>query len=392
MTPLTDQQRALRFYRAKQKLMLTVALVVAVGALVTAGIMWSLSIRVPHGTPSGNSVRAANEIATLIQTLEAYVPSLHRDPSRDRYRLSLFLYPVDGRSPGRSIALERHLGAQEAAWAKLLGGDGRTVWFDVKGLGGVRTATGERIGPAELRAANPGLAETWDDPRRISFAQRLRVTLPDRTVLAVDPETLKAAPAVEVRAPVLRVSGPVVQDFLCSGVRPAPDEWLGLHSPGEAERDFRPGSRLGGADDAVDAKEPRRFHRGELGPELDRGRREIVSMTPLSSDEYLNAAFVRSGPDAEPLRLDGPDGFLMVFTSAPGLAGTLVVARVDADARLAWQVDTGIDRFQWSQVLPATDHVAFVGTRLALPGKVPEPILVVLDVQAGTLVTSSLWQ
>ncbi len=40
-------------------------------------------------------------LATPIRTLEPYVPSLHRNPDNDRFRLALFLYLADGRSPGR---------------------------------------------------------------------------------------------------------------------------------------------------------------------------------------------------------------------------------------------------------------------------------------------------
>ena len=91
---------------------------------------------------------------------------------------------------------------------------------------------------------------------------------------------------------------PRIEQFLSSGVRPSPTQWLGLRSPREAERDFKPRSWLTRAEHrATDAKESRRFHRGQLGPELDRGNREILSIAPLPGEAYLNAAFVRSGPD-----------------------------------------------------------------------------------------------
>ncbi|MBK8741352.1 MAG: hypothetical protein IPM02_18380 [Betaproteobacteria bacterium] len=388
----TQQQQFLRVSAAKSKIMLIASIVLVVGVLAFWGVTQALSIRVPHGAPSGNSVRAGGEIATLIQTLETYVPSLHRNPDNDRYHLSLFLYPVDGSSPGRLVPLAKNLRAQEAGWAKLLGGDGRTVWFSVNGIGGLDLATGKRIGPTELRAANPTLAESWDDPRRISFDNRLRLTLPDRrTVVEIDPQTLKATPAQPERTQTALPLAPGVQDFLSSGVRPSPEVWLGLHSPQEAERDYKPKSWLTRAGRQPDAKEMRRLYQGQLGPELAQGNREILSMTPLSNDAYLNAAFVRSGPGADTLRLSDPDGFLMVFTSAPGLAGTLVVARVNADGKLAWKVDTGIDRFKLSQVLPDPRFAAFVGTRPAVPGKVPEPILVAIDMRSGAQSTSTLW-
>ena len=130
----------------------------------------------------------------------------------------------------------------------------------------------------------------------------------------------------------------------------------------------------------------------QLGPELDRGNREILSQERVSTDEYLNAAFLRSDADADPLRLSGPDSFLMVYTSRPGLGGTLMLARVDGSGKILWQTDTGIDRFALAQILPDARFPAFTGTRPPVPDKVSEPILVVVDTQTGTASTVSLWQ
>lgn len=91
-------------------------------------------------------------------------------------------------------------------------------------------------------------------------------------------------------------------------------------------------------------------------------------------------------------RVAAPDGYLMVHTSAPGLAGTLVVARVDPRGNLVWTADTGIDRFKLTQILPDPRHVAFIGTRPAVAGQVPEPILVSVDTQSGALSSTTLWQ
>lgn len=352
-----------------------------------------LTISSPTGSPLGHSVRAPEHIVTLIQALEPYVPSLHRNPANDRYRLALFLYPVDGRSAGRLIPIVKQRPAGEFRLAKLLGCDGRTVWFALSDIGGVNLATGKLVGPAELRAANPSLNETWDDPRRFSFDRKLRVTSPDRqTVWEVDPETLQAGSVRVERAVTNLPFEPALQDFLCSYARPVPTEWLGLHSLKEAERDYRPKSWLTRDGRPEETKDTRRFYRGQLGPELDRGQRAILSMAAVSDDEYLNAAFVRGGLKADAVRFSDPDGFLMIYTSAPGLGGTLVVARVDTAGKLIWKTDTGIDRFKLSQVLPDTRYPAFIGTRPSVPGKVSEPILVVVDTQSGAPTTSTLWK
>lgn len=391
---LTDTKaQFLRGSEAKSKIMFITAIVLLVGSVAVWGGLRLLSIRVPHGTPLGESVRATGEIATLIQTLESYVPSLHRNPSNDRYSLSLFLYPLDGSSPGRMIPLAKHLRAEESSWAKLLGSDGRNLWYRLKDLGGVELSSGKILGPPNLRAANPSLSETWGDPRRVSVDKRLHVTLADyRTVLEINPETLKATPAPVERTSAALPLTPNVQDFLCAGFRPSPTEWMGLHSLSEAGREYKPKSWLSRANRQTDAKEMRRFYRAQLGPELAKGNREILSITPLSNEEYLNAAMVRSGLGEEALRMSAPDGFLMVFTSAPGLAGTLVVARVNADGKVLWQTNTGIDRFKLSQIFPDARCIAFIGTRPAVPNKVPEPILAIIDTQSGALSPVSLWK
>ncbi|MCG3148696.1 MAG: hypothetical protein PCFJNLEI_02141 [Verrucomicrobiae bacterium] len=375
------------------KFRLILAGIVLLGALAFIAMKSLFSVRSAPGTPLALSVRTPEHIATFIQTLESYVPSLHRDPSKDRYRLALFLYPVDGSSTGRMIPIARHRPVGDFNLAKLLGSDGHTVWFNFSGLGGVNLQTGKLISPAELRRANPAFDETWEDSRRISFAQRLRVTSPDRRqVLEVEPATLKAVPAEVERTAAALPFDPAALDFLSAGVRPTPNQWLGLHSPQEAERDFKPKSRLARRNPAQNAKVLRRFYRGELGDEQPGGRQEILALTPVADAEYLNAAFVCGGAGADPLRLTEPDGFLMIHTSTPGLAGTLLVARVDVAGKVLWQVDTGIDRFKLSQILPDTRFTAFIGTRPPVPNKVSEPILAVVDTQSGKLSVSTLWK
>jgi hypothetical protein len=158
------------------------------------------------------------------------------------------------------------------------------------------------------------------------------------------------------------------------------------------EREFKPKSWLRRIVRAEDRKELRRFHRGVLDPDSSGPSMRIVSMTPLGDDTYLNAAFLRVDDTSEPLRLSHPDSALMVYTSAPGLNGTLVVARVDMSGKILWQADTGIDRFKLSQILPGDPYMAFVGTRPMVPDKVSEPLLAIVDNRTGKVATTSLWQ
>lgn len=76
------------------------ALGVGLAALVIGGGAWLknkvLVIDPGTGTPLGSSMRTGAHIATLIQTLEPYTPSLNRAHSKDRQRLGIPLVPLDG--------------------------------------------------------------------------------------------------------------------------------------------------------------------------------------------------------------------------------------------------------------------------------------------------------
>jgi hypothetical protein len=333
----------------------TLAWIVLAVALVVGGFMWFknnvLVIDPGQGAPLGRTVRTDRHIATLIQTLEPYTPSLSRDHSKDTYRVSLFLVPLDGRAPAL-VPISGGHSANSLGLAKVLGSDGQALWFDVKGDGAVDLNT-------------------------------LRV---------LDDESHRKAPANlqgSARLPI----APRTESYLSAGFFTGPESWLGLCSPAEAERTFRPGQWVRAVVHADDAKQMRRFHRGTVGGDVSvTGSRRILSMAPAGSAEYLNAAFLRMDEKAEPLRLRDPDGALMIYTSAPGPSGTLMVARVDTSGAVAWTTDTAIDRFKLLQILPGPTSFAFVGTRVPVPGKVSEPILVIVDNSTGTASTHSLWR
>lgn len=381
------------FRDRKAKLTMILAALLLVTAVAAVGLKSVFSIKSPTGSPLGLSIRTPQHIATLIQTLETYVPSLHRNPDNDRYRLALFLYPLDGRLPGKMIPIAKGLRVGDFNLAKLLGCDGSTVWFNLNGIGGVNLKTEKIVGGADLRRANPSLDEPWDDYRRMEFDQRLRVTAPDRQrIFEVIPETLQAVPSQTPRDLTKLPFTPDLQEFLSAGVRPTPTKWLAALSPKEAAAHYKPKSWLSRLNRADDAKELRRLHLGELGPELDRGNREIISLTPISDEEFLNAAFVRAASKADPLRLPAPDSFLMTYTAKPGLGGTLMVARVDVAGKILWKTDTGIDRFALVQIMPDARSLALTGKRPWIQDKLPEPIAVIVDNQSGAVATSTLWK
>jgi len=332
-------------------------LLLLLGSLIAGALLWIkqtvFSIDPGKGTPIGYSLRTAGHIATLIQTLEPYTPSLHRNPDQDRYRISLFLAPLDGGQP-LHLSIRSGLAGSTASQSRILGSDGRVLWFDVAGLGGLDLETMELLPAADVaRVDARSIPRPWGP---FPFPPK--------------PET-----------------------YLAAGLLTGPLTWLGLHAEPEAARDFKPGGWLKPVVQADPARQLRRFYRGSLAADpAVPGRLRIESMQPLSAATYFSAAFLRPSSSAVPLRLADPAGSIMVFTSAPGLEGTTVVARVDDGGQVLWQVDTGIDRFKLEQILLGENSAVFVGTRPPVPDKVSEPLLVIVDYATGKAATHSLWQ
>ncbi|MBL8174317.1 MAG: hypothetical protein JNK48_06600 [Bryobacterales bacterium] len=273
------------------------------GAMMTSGI----------GSPFGRSARVGEYVATLISTQEPYVPSLHRNPENDRFRIGLLLHPVDGGAPLRLIPIAsglRHSDYRNSA--RVLGWDGRHVWFVGQDIGAYDLRARRLVRLEDLRRANRGLDGLWQNAR-YGFGRRLQITSHDyRQEYEVEPETLRAAPAVGLRRP--------------SGL--------------EAIR-----ATLG-------------------GPAADQYRR-------------------RPGP------IEGVERVTALRNKA-GLDSTIALRRVDASGKEMWTVETGIADLD--QVLPDARQIALVGRRVAVPNKVQEPVLAIVDVETGRLAAHSLWQ
>jgi hypothetical protein len=328
------------------------AVLVALVSAVVGGIVWMankmFTIRSGSGTSIGLSVRTDTHIATWIQTLEPYVPSLHRDAGKDRYSLAIFLVPLDGTEP-HLVPVHRGLTPNQFALARILGSDGRSLWVDASGL------------------------STIDQK-----------TLTVQAVAGPAPKNLKGEPPSRF--------APNPQDLLAAGFLTGANTWLGLHSEAELARDYRSGKYVRRVVAAENRREDRRFQRGTLEPDSSGKYHRIESMVAIRDESFSNAGFLRLASDTEPLRLHDPDGALMVYTRGLGQFGTLTMARVDEDGHVLWQTDTGIDRFTVQQILPGAQSTAFVGTRPREPDRVPEPLLVIVDHATGHKVTHTLWR
>lgn len=403
--PHANRPKARAFLERYRDIRAKFAVGVLVATLIVGALMWfgtnGSSGQTARGVPLNDAVRytslengGADGVASLIQSADARGPRWtgRGDPNATS-SISVALIPVDGGRP-QKVSVARNLTNNAYALARIIGSDGRTLWLDVGGLHGVRLRDYKLIGPKELQIANPSLdISWWEDPRGMDIvAGRLHIVRADRSAaLDIAPDTLAATSAKPVVSNA-RFSRDDTANHLASGLRIAPDAWLGLHSADDLAGAFRSGRWVRPIENADETKSLRRLTRARLGASSEGGRRRIDSIAPVSDTTYLSAAFLRMNATSEPLRLTSPDGALMIHTSAPGLAGTLVVSRVDANGEIVWSVDTGLDRFRLERILPGEDVVAFVGPRLPVPDVLSEPFVMLIDTKTGKLTTQTLWR
>ncbi|MBL8000855.1 MAG: hypothetical protein JNL05_02730 [Flavobacteriales bacterium] len=391
------QAKAEAFVRRYSNLKAMVALGVLVVALVIGGALWlgkkALSVSPVSGVPLNECVRTDAHIASLIQTTDPHLVEISGRGGNTTTSLSILLIPLDGSDP-YVVPVVKEVSGNGYSLARILGSDGRTLWFDCMGLYGVRLRDRRLVEAADLREANPGVEPRWwEDPRGADIVDgRLHLINDDRSAaMDVDPDSWKATPvAPKPSNDRFQRHGPT--DHLASGLLITSGSWLGLHAPEELERDFKVGQWVRRVENAEDARRERRLFRATLEPGSDTAHFRIRSIVPLSDSGYVNAAFLRLHAKAEPLRLTDPESVLMVHTDKPGLGGRLVVSRLDLEGKVLWRVDTGLDRFSVSQILPGADAFAFVGTRPPVEGKLSEPLVVLVDNATGRLTVHSLWR
>jgi len=375
---------------------LLIFIVVAIAAVLVIVVSIAAfglgNITVPSGSPLAPSARTADNIATLIQTLAPYRASLNHRPEDERFKVGLFLRPLDSHAASRLIPIASGLTVSSMHFAHILGDDGTFLWFTANDIAAVNLKTLKPIGIRELRDANPSLGDIWTDAK-YQLDDRLIVTTHDyQRVFAVDPTTLKAVPAKAPASQKREESERKPEEYLASGGLVSATEWFGVHSKDEVEREFKPGTGISAVNRAQKSFAPRRLYRGRVDTTTYGPR--IASMTPLSDNEYLHAALL-CGSDSQPLRVTGPDSFLLTYTGKPDFQarrfiGNLFLARVDLSGKPIWSLDTGIQELD--QILPGSGSVALVGKRPMVEDKVSEPILVIVDSPSGAASTTTLWQ
>jgi hypothetical protein len=397
------QTKAAKFVRRYGDLRATLAVIVLGAAMIAGGIYWMsdkvLTVAPAIGVPLNEAAYFTAEpmpgggVAALIQATDPHAPNWTGRGGGETSSLSILIVPLNGAEP-RLVRVARGLSSGAFSLARIIGSDGRTLWFDAAGLYGVRLSDNRLVAAKDLAAANPGQDATWwDDPRHMDIVDgRLHVMRADRSAaLDVDPENWAAA-ASAPKPSNARFRKTKPQDQLATGVVMSPSVWLGLLSQADLATGYQRGKWILPVESAEDKNEPRRMVKAELAPNDDKTRYRITSVSPLADAEYRNAAFLRADDKSEPIRLGDPGGALMLHTAGSILTGTLVVSRIDATGAIVWSEDTGLDRFKLKQIFPGPDAVAFVGDRPPVPGKLSEPLIVVVDVKTGQRIEHTMWR
>lgn len=359
------------------------ALALACAAVLAAKALTVRSV----GAPWGASVRAGDAVATLVTTQEPYFPSLHRNPDRDRFRIDVLLSPLDGGKSPRTVNLARELdrGIFHPT-TRILGVDGPMLWMQAPELKGLHLKTLRVTGETELLAAAPELDAIWHTAKPY-FNGRLHIVSADRQrSFTIDPDSLRAVP--DDTAP--RVYGiehePTAESMSCLGGRISEKEFLAVLSPKERAADFKPGSTIPKDLAAERTREPRQLHHVKFAPAGARLR--IQSVEALSAEAFDDAAFVRNSAGANPIALRDPAGFLMTFREGSILAPKVALARIDAAGLLVWKIDTGLSEI--TQILPDAAHLVLVGKQPAPEGKIPPPVLFIVNTATGSAITRPL--
>lgn len=313
-----------------RRLSVWLGVLVAVVAIACGVAYRTFSVKTV-GAPLGEGLGTPEFVAMLIETQEPYLPSLQGNPEQARFQVRLMIQP---RSPGagrRLIRVQKNLRAAEAQNScRILGFDGKLLWILSPELLAYDYQAGRVIGLEKIRRVNPALESLWGQGF-YEVAGRLRVSTRDRgTLVEINPETLLATYLPWPRA------------------EQAP-------------------ARL--------AKQSLNFY-----------------LQPLAASDpaRLDPAILRDEAGVSTLKLSNPEGHMLTYWKKIKLFERhLVVARVDANGKTVWETDTGIDTLH--QVFPHQHHVAFYGTRPSVPGKLPEPLLVVLETATGDSAVHSLW-
>ena len=144
---------------------------------------------------------------------------------------------------------------------------------------------------------------------------------------------------------------------------------------------------------AAIAVDPETWIATPAAPKIAKGRFDRYDhgdvLTPIEGNGLKDAALLRMDAKSKPLALTSPDGALRVHTSADGI---LAVSRLDQGGNAVWIVETGLYRFSLERIFPGQTVTAFVGSRPPVPGKLSEPLIVLIDNASGKMTSHTMWR
>lgn len=366
-----------------------IAIVLVLLAVVLAA--WRFGTIKSTGIPLGTAMRLPDAVAQIIRTTERYLPSLHRNPDKDRFRLDLLLVSLADPAQQEMISLSRSQdrGALQPM-TKILGADGDLVWVQAPELLAVNRKTRRVTKFPELLKLNPEL-HVFLSSARFEFTNQLVAVSPDwQQAYAFAAESLRASPC----APPPRGSwigsnsSDPVNGALCSGGFLTPTNWFGALSAAEAASNFKPGFSLPKEFPAGLKNEPRLLYQGRVEPVGARAR--IAGMERISETAYRNAAMLKDASGAGLLRLSNPDSVLLLHRASAELTAPWALERITTEGKSVWSTDTGIGTLK--QILSDPQLIVLIGERPPVPNKVSEPILVLLNTDTAAVRTVSLWR
>lgn len=365
---------------------------IALVVLIFAGLAaWQFVSIKSTGTPLGQALRTETHVFQLILTQERYLPSLHRNPSKDRYRIDLLAIPLANPAKQETFTLIRQQQANAATpMTKILGVDGDVVWINALSVFAVNLKTKHVASEAALRKANPEL-ESFLHSARPEFAERFVMVSPDWSyAYEFSGETLKAnaCPPPDRGNFIDELTNLRIERSLCSGGVIGDNDWIAVATPEDAKSDFKVGFSLSRDFTPGEKDRGRQLYRGTA--DYSEKRPPIQSFAKLSEKEYRAATFLRTKPGGPIHRATNPDCIFLIHRVGTEYFAPYTLTRLALDGKELWSVDTGLGRLE--QVLPGTNSIVLKGDRTPVPNKVPEPILVMVDVETGALTTLSLWQ
>ncbi len=360
--------------------------------LVFAGLSaWQFVSIKSTGTPLGAALRTETHVFQLISTTERYLPSLHRNPSKNRYRIDLLVIPIADPTRQETFTLIRQQQANAMTpMTKILGVDGDVVWINALDTFAVNLRTKRVARTADLRKANPEL-ETFLHSARPEFAERFVAVSPDWTsAYEFSGETLKASacqPPSRAGWIDEQRSGRI-EGCLSSGGLISSNEWIAVATPDDAKSDFKPGFSLPRDFTAGEKDRARQLYRGTA--DTSAARPPIQSVARISETEYRAANFLRAKYNGALLRATNPDSVFLIHRSGTELFAPFTLTRLSPDGKVIWSAETGIGRLE--QVLPGEKTIVLKGERTPVPNKVPGPIMVLIDSASGATNFVSLWR